>query len=150
VPTVECGFPSATITGLSPADTLARIGPTILVRINSYPGPGIAPAGSAAQQIPALIDTGASLNCLDEILAQQLQLQVVDQLTAGGIAGPAKLNVYLAQITVPALNLNQFARFAGVHLQAAGQAHRALLGRPFLSGCSMLYDGKTGSVQLTH
>jgi hypothetical protein len=41
-----------------------------------------------------------------------------------------------------------FGRFAGVHLQVGGQAHRALIGRSFLAGCTLVYDGKRGSVLL--
>ena len=149
MPTIECGFPTSGIPGLSPADTLVRIGPTIWVTIGSHPGTSVAPTGSLTQQVPALIDTGTSLNCIDDLLAQQLQLQVVDQWTTSGISGPAKLDVYLAQITISSLNINQFGRFAGVHLQAGRLPHRALLGRSLLAGCNLVYDGKTGSVKLS-
>jgi hypothetical protein len=82
------------------------------------------------------------------MLAQELQLQIVDQWITSGVSGSVKLDVYLAQITIPSLNVNQFGRFAGVHLQVGGQAHRALIGRSFLAGCTLVYDGKRGSVLL--
>jgi hypothetical protein len=150
VPTVECGFLNTGNSGLSPSATLARIGPTIWVTIEAYPSPNPAPTGSGIiQHLPALIDTGASLSCIDDLLAQQLNLQVVDQWTTSGISGAAKLDVYLAQITIPSLAVRQSGRFAGVHLQAGGQAHRALIGRSLLAGCTLVYDGKSGSVQLS-
>ncbi len=144
MPTVECGFPNVT----NPSAALTRIGPTISVIIGSYPGTGVATA-SLIQQVPALIDTGATLSCIDDSLAQQLQLQVVDQWITSGASGAAKLDVYLAQITIPSLNVNHFGRFAEVHLQAGGQAHRALIGRSFLADCTLVYNGKTGSVTLS-
>lgn len=61
-------------------------------------------------------------------------------------SGQARL--YLAQITIPSLNVNEFGRFAGVHLQVGGQTHRALIGRSFLASCTLTYNGKTGSVTL--
>ena len=150
MPTVECGFPTGGIPGLSPAAVLTRIGPTVSVIIGSYPpSSGVAPTASQIQQVPALIDTGATLSCIDDMLAKQLQLQVVDQWITSGASGPVKLDVYLGQITIPSLNLTQFGRFAGVHLQMGGQAHRALIGRSLLAGCTLAYNGKTGSVLLT-
>jgi predicted aspartyl protease len=127
---------------------LTRIGPTVWVIIGSYPGTSAAPTASLIQQVPALIDTGATLSCIDDMLAQELQLQIVDQWITSGVSGSVKLDVYLAQITIPSLNVNQFGRFAGVHLQVGGQAHRALIGRSFLAGCTLVYDGKRGSVLL--
>lgn len=148
MPTVECGFLNGTA-GLTPSELLARIGPTLWITIGTYPGAAVAQPASVIQPVPALIDTGASQSCIDDLLAKQLQLQVVDQWITSGVSGSVTLDVYLAQITIPSLNLNQFGRFAGVHLQAGGQTHRALIGRRFLADCTLVYDGKSGSVTLT-
>jgi hypothetical protein len=48
------------------------------------------------------------------------------------------------------LNITQYGRFTGVHLQTGGQAHRAILGRTLLKECTLVYDGRTGSVKITH
>ena len=38
--------------------------------------------------------------------------------------------------------------FASVHLQSGGQSHVVLLGRSFLQGFLMQYEGRTGSVTI--
>jgi Aspartyl protease len=122
MPIVECGFPSGLsipaqpATASSPAtpaitlngpDALAHRGPTILIDIGfdpalfgrslpSIPGASTPPAAITAVQVPALLDTGASESSIDEQLAQQLQLPLIDKQTSVGISGPVVLNVYLA------------------------------------------------------
>jgi hypothetical protein len=122
MPIVECGFPSGLsipaqpATASSPAtpaitlngpDALAHRGPTILIDIGfdpalfgrslpSIPGASTPPAAIRAVQVPALLDTGASESSIDEQLAQQLQLPLIDKQTSVGISGPVVLNVYLA------------------------------------------------------
>jgi hypothetical protein len=55
----------------------------------------------------------------------------------------------MAQIHVPALEHTIYGLFAGVHLAAGGQRHRALLGRTFLHSFTMIYEGATGTVILS-
>jgi len=138
LPDIECGFATAT--------QLLLHGPTIWVNIRPFPGQ---PGTATTQRVPALIDTGASASCIDDALARQLQLTVIDQAYLSGSAGRHLVNVYLAQIDLPApLNETHSGRFTGVHLQAGGQNHRALLGRTLLKYFSLIYDGRTGSVKL--
>jgi predicted aspartyl protease len=157
VPIVECGFPTATP---SPADSLALLGPTVFVDVGFDPalfGQALpAPATSTpplvaipAVQVPALIDTGAQQSCIDEVLAQQQHLPLIDQQTLSGVSGATIFNVYLAHIVIPGL-VTQFGRFTGVHLQTGGQVHRVLIGRTLLKGTLMVYDGRSGSVKLAH
>lgn len=98
-------------------------------------------------QVPALIDTGAQESCIDEDLAQQLHLPLIDQEVMSGISGPTTLNVYLAHIAIPAM-VTQYGRFTGVHLQKGGQHHQALIGRTLLTDMLVIYDGHTGTVKL--
>jgi len=159
---VECGFPSGlTVPGqpnLSGKEALAFHGPTILVDIGfdpaifgtllpPIPGATGTPLSIPSVQVPALIDTGAAESCIDEQLAQQLQLPLIDTTTRSGISGSVTLNMYLAHITIPAL-VTEFGQFTGVHLQAGGQYHRALLGRKVLDDMLLVYDGLTGQVRL--
>lgn len=118
-----------------------------------FVGAGPPPAGfqavAPAQNILALIDTGAMESCIDEQLAQQLQLPLVDQVQVAGVGGHITLNVYLAHISLPALGgFTQYGRFSGVHLAAGGQPHQALIGRTLLRDSILIYDGKSGSVKL--
>lgn len=149
----NCGFittPDASAADLLTVWGLTVWGPTLLVNIgfdslwvpgNTHPIPGIT-------NVNALVDTGAGESCIDDLLATQLNLPIIDQKPMSGIGGAQMANIYLAQIHIPALNFNIYGAFAGVHLQAGGQPHMALIGRTFLNGFIMEYDGKTGSVIL--
>lgn len=84
------------------------------------------------QLVGALIDTGATESCIDEELAQQLQLPLIDRQHGSGIGGIEQFNVYLGHIRIAALGYLQYGRFMGVRLAAGEQPHRALLGRTLL------------------
>lgn len=73
----------------------------------------------------------------------------MDKRPVAGIGGQQMAEMFLAQIHIPALNHTMYGLFAGVHLQAGGQRHRALLGRSFLLGFTMVYEGKTGTVTIS-
>lgn len=60
--------------------------------------------------------------------------------------GAGEVNVHLAQILIPSLDIVISGRFTGVHLYAGGQPHGALIGRTLLQHVTMIYNGITGSV----
>ncbi|MEI9964983.1 MAG: aspartyl protease family protein [Caulobacteraceae bacterium] len=97
----------------------------------------------------ALVDTGASISCIDAGLAMDLQLPIIDQTSVAGVGGLHQFNMHLAQIRAPALKFTFFGEFAGVDLAAGGQGHTVLIGRDFLSHFHMTYDGPSGAVVLT-
>jgi len=105
-------------------------------------------AQSPSQLVEALIDTGAFDSCIDEDLAQQLQLPLIDRQDGSGIGGQETFNVYLGHIRIAALGFIQYGRFMGVKLKAGNQPHQALLGRALLRGMILVYDGRDGSVKL--
>jgi predicted aspartyl protease len=164
LPIVECGFPAgfpSATPSLSPADALVFFGPTIQVDIGFDPtafaqaGAALPAAPNAPQQpiapmqnVLALVDTGATESCIDEDLATQLQLPLVDQQVTGGVGGQTTLNMYLATVQIPGLRTGQYGRFSGARLAAGGSPHRAILGRTLLRGTIMIYDGQAGSVKL--
>lgn len=147
MPRSECGFIDAG--GVPAADLLRTFGPSTLVDIGFDPNysHGQVPQ-AAAQQIPALIDTGASESCVDDVLARKLRLPLVDRQSISGVGGIHRVNIYLAQLHAPHLDFTQYGRFAGVSLVAGGQAHQVLLGRTFLQSFIMIYDGPKGQVTL--
>jgi predicted aspartyl protease len=100
------------------------------------------------QMVAALIDTGATESCIDEELARELQLPLIDRQPGAGIGGTEEFNVYLGHIRIAALRFLQYGRFMGVRLAAGEQPHRALLGRTLLQGMLLMYDGRDGSVRL--
>jgi predicted aspartyl protease len=145
---VECGFDS----NPSGVRLLIESGPTILVDIGLdtgwVPGGATAPTPGIAG-VKALVDTGASECCIDQLLAANLNLPVVDRRAISGSNGAHMTNMYMAQIHLPALAITHYGVFAGVDLRAGGQLHEALIGRSLLQHFHMSYVGSTGAVTLT-
>ena len=150
----KCGFDDAP-GGASGSELLASLGPTLVVDIGF--DSTFDPAQLAAGKLPTpgitgvhgLVDTGASESCIDNLLAAQLNLPIVDRRMIAGSAGSHQVNVYLAQVHVPLLRYTIWGAFAGVDLKAGGQVHSALIGRTFLRGFTMTYEGRTGTVTLS-
>lgn len=144
----NCGFKDGP--ERSAPDLLVSWGPTILVDIGFDPAfdpnhPHQVPAPSI-RNVEALVDTGALENCIDSLLAAQLELPIVDRRHIAGAGGPHEVNVHLAHVRVPDLNQTIYGLFAGVHLSEGGQVHKVLLGRSFLRHFTLLYEGRAGSV----
>jgi predicted aspartyl protease len=133
------------------ASLLTTIGPTLNVNVGFDPAwrpeSGIRPAISA-DLLPALVDTGAGESCIDQLLAVQLGLPLVDRKAISGVHGSHMTNIYLAQLYVPPFNYTIYGLFAGVGLKEGGQQHHALIGRTFLQNFRLEYDGHTGSVKV--
>ena len=136
---VKCGFDSQP-GGAKGQQLLVAYGPTLLVNIGFDPSykPGQqGPPVAGIEGLRALVDTGATESCIDSTLATTLALPVVDRRRVCGSSGEHEVNVYLAQVHVPSLQYTIYGAFAGVHLQAGGQPHVALLGRTFLRSLTM-------------
>ena len=140
MPQVECGFPGQ-------VNGLVQYGPTLQVRIGFDPGS----ISGGDLNLPdtgyhALVDTGAGESCIDSSIAANLSLLVIDRQRVAGVHGAGEVNVHLAQILIPSLDIAISGRFTGVHLYAGGQPHGALIGRTLLQYVTMIYNGITGSV----
>lgn len=146
----KCGFNDIP-GGASGSLLLVTNGPTLLVNIgfdkNWTLVSGKAPV-SSMPNLYALVDTGATESCIDNLLASQLNLPIIDRRQIAGAAGKQTVNMYLAQIYVPALGFTVHGAFAGVDLKAGGQNHNALIGRTFLQKFIMVYDGIAGTVTI--
>ncbi len=155
---IECGFLGAPPPH-APGALLAIHGPTVIIDVGfdpaliqnlSQPPGGNLAGGQTAdanvRSVPALIDTGASLSCIDDTLAQDLGLPLIDRVPSGGVHGVADLNLYLGYIVIPAMGISQAGEFIGANM--AGQSHQALIGRSWLKDMIMIYDGRSGSVKL--
>lgn len=81
-------------------------------------------------------------------LARTLGLPVVDFVMIGGAAGASRHPLYAARVAIPVLEIFQFGAFAGVDLAGGEQPHRVLLGRTFLQGTVMIYDGIRAQVTI--
>jgi hypothetical protein len=147
----KCGFDG--VPGADGSQLLVNIGPTILVNIGFDQSwrpevPGSVPSAAITGE-GALVDTGATESCIDSLLATQLGLPIADRKPVAGVHGSQEVNIHLAQIHIPSLKITIYGLFAGVHLVAGGQVHKALLGRTFLRSFVMIYAGATGSVTLS-
>ena len=131
---------------------LVRNGPTLATRIGfdqAYRMGDRVPPNLPVAEYPALVDTGALPSCVDSVLAADLNLPIVDREPVSGAHGSHEVNVHLAQIYIPTLEMTIVGRFHGVHLTAGNLKHLALLGRTFLQGCTMSYDGPAGTVTIS-
>lgn len=151
MPTAEAGFPDGG--GVLGRDALSWYGPTIHVQMGfdaSYRLVSPHSPNLPSQLLPALVDTGAAVSCIDSDLALQLRLPLIDQQQVAGVHGSQAVNVYLGQIFIPSLNWTIYGEFFGVHLQSGGQPHFALIGRTFLREFTLVYEGRTGTVTISN
>jgi predicted aspartyl protease len=144
MPAIEAGF--------NDSGSLFRFGPTVYVQIgldSTYRAEGQTPKLPNVN-LPALVDTGATLSCIDSSLAARLRLPVVDRKSVIGVHGPVQTDFYAAQIYTPALKLVTHGIFAGLPLTSSGQLYYALIGRSFLKDFTMTYEGRTGRVTISN
>ena len=95
----------------------------------------------------ALVDTGASHTCVDDTLAQELQLPKVSEGNVAGVNSVETVPIYWAHIYIDILKMGIFGFVFGVNLRKNGQDFDALLGRHFLRDIKMTYDGCLGRVE---
>ena len=125
-----------------PADLLERLGPTLLVDVGlkSRAAPGDTP-DLPLKRVRALIDTGASGECIDDELARALKLPVSEHGRRRRAArcddGP-QLRAIAGPAAVPAI----------CRRETRGGRPMASLGRAFLRRYRMNYDGQTGAVEI--
>lgn len=136
MPTVDCS-PSVGL-GQIPGIELVQHGAVISIVIRSFSG--------QEQVIFALIDSGSQYTCIGDALAQQLQLSAHDHWLIGSVANRQYVDVYLAEIEIPALGIRETTSVLG-GLQS--DEHRAILGRTQLRDCVLTYDGPRGTVKLS-
>jgi hypothetical protein len=146
----QCGFDDGDTR--QARSLLIRIGPTLKVDVGFDPDYDASRPALLAQpgvrDVGALIDTGASISCVDSGLAMDLRLPIINRAEVAGVGGTHQFNVHLCQIHSPDLGFTFYGGFAGVDLAAGGQTHTVLIGRDFLSHFQMTYDGPSGAVTL--
>lgn len=146
MPLADAGFADQD-TGRPNAAQLVAFGPTLWVTVSHF-AQDAQTGERPSQVVPALVDTGATESCIDNKLAEELGLPVIDEMDMSGVGGMRKHNVYLASVSIPDLEFLQYGRFAGVDLRDGGQEHQALLGRTFLQNVILIYDGLRAQVTL--
>jgi predicted aspartyl protease len=104
-----------------------------------------APQPPALQSALALVDTGATHSCVEEQLAQNLNLPIINQQQVTGVAGPQTHNIYLAQLSISSLGLSYRGQLIGVQL---GAPFQVIVGRDFLARTLTIYDGGTLTISV--
>lgn len=145
---IQAGFKSG-LASESAADLLVRLGPTVHVDIGlkSRSIAGETP-DLPEKKIKALIDTGAGGDCIDDELAQRLKLPIMDEGEISGVGGRHHAFIYTARLYIPKLDRLLFQPLTGVKLSEGEQWHRVILGRSFLRGYRLIYDGVSGAVEV--
>jgi predicted aspartyl protease len=93
----------------------------------------------------ALIDTGATATCIDDAVAGQLQLPVIDIVqVASASHASTRQNVYPAQIELGGTGITIDARRA-IGAPLASQGLIVLIGRDVLQQCTLFYNGPAGA-----
>lgn len=99
------------------------------------------------EEIPALVDTGASITAINIETAQRLGLQVTGSMRIGGATGSADQPVYAAMVKIP----DPFIEFDPIQLpgaQLGGTPFQMLIGRNILCSLMLSYDGRRGRFSL--
>jgi predicted aspartyl protease len=99
------------------------------------------------EEIPALVDTGASITAINIETAQRLGLQVTGSMRIGGATGSADQPVYAARVKIP----DPFIEFDPIQLpgaQLSGTPFQMLIGRNILCSMMLSYDGRKGRFSL--
>lgn len=133
----------------SSAEALTRAGPWIALDLTLPKAQGVADDDfRPSDRVNALIDTGADFNMVTNSYATRLGAKPIDYITSFGVHGvrPEPSPVYLLGYRVADLREMRIERFVGVDLPSRLPI---LLGRIFLAGKILIYDGAAGRVTLT-
>ncbi|WP_409433622.1 retropepsin-like aspartic protease [Litorimonas sp. RW-G-Af-16] len=95
-----------------------------------------------------LIDTGASVNCIDNMTARKLGLPIIDYKQFQSASGQNLTPVYVGIIDIAEVGIEILGQFYGAELGLGTKSYHCLLGRPFLSNFIFSYDGPDGVFQL--
>jgi predicted aspartyl protease len=103
--------------------------------------PGASPRDGVPEyfEAGALIDTGASDNCIDYRIAQSLGLRVIDQRTISTVGGPIEVNVYLGVFEIPILRFKKLMRLFAPKIDRVN--YQVLIGRSVLKDYLLTFDG---------
>lgn len=97
----------------------------------------------------AMIDTGASVTCVDEAAAGRAGLNVVDRGTISSASHSAhSVPVFACDIDVAGLGRIRLPRAMGATLESQGLL--AIIGRDALGSAVFIYNGPSGSFSIAH
>ena len=143
VPVVRAAYPGAEKSHEPFA--LTRYGANVDVTVSPLVHDGKLPLEAVTH---VLIDTGAEESCIDVELARRLRMPVVDTVAIVWGGGTCEHNVYAGNVVVHDLQLGVQGRFVGIDFIPGDIPQGVILGRTFLEGTIMIYDGLKGEVTL--
>lgn len=89
----------------------------------------------------ALIDTGATTSCIDEVLiARKLNLIARDKTRVGNAGGGSDQFLYDAGFSIP-VQSQRIIPLQVIGVNLLGQPYQALIGRDLLRFCNFIYCG---------
>lgn len=141
----------ASLTGRAAAQHLQAIGPTMPVRVGLGTTDELMRLHfyeDCYRDVEALVDTGASMSCIDQKLAEELQMPCVGEHPVSGVGGTERFPEYPVAIRSSDLRVSFLGKLCGVKLTEGMQRHQVILGRDFLMLLRMVYDGLNGVVVL--
>ena len=98
----------------------------------------------------ALLDTGATNTCIDQaVLETQLGLTPTGMGTQLTAAGPAPAPYFACMLGIPVMGSAQQFLPSVTGAQLQGQPYIGLLGRDFLAGKILIYDGLHGTITIS-
>lgn len=124
-----------------PSTNLAVNGAILQVEVTPPGG------GGGGQTYSAMIDTGASITCINMSLAQTLGLQQVSSTLLGGVGGSSEAPIYAAALKVPQFGVTvDPVQIAGVNNPLPGVD--MLIGRDILRQLHLDWHGGNGAFTL--
>ncbi len=96
----------------------------------------------------ALIDTGATVSCVDSSVPPRLTVNPVGRTTLSGATGRGASALYPMRLVIRGVGLTvDYSHLVGAELSPMGYV--ALLGRDFLSRTLLVYHGPVGEYTLS-
>lgn len=132
---------------------LLESGPTITVNI--FPPKAVRDSLDAEgkpypiEEIDGLVDTGASCTCIDNEVAQRLNLVPMDITPVLTPAGESIQLLYDITVAIKIRNVDtKIFTVQAIGANLKKQPYGALIGRDILKQCSLIYDGWNNSYTL--
>lgn len=146
--------PDGSLVEINPADVMVGKGPIVQVTVH-VAQPIAAQLTTDGKQLPntvsghGLIDTGASTTCIDDQIARNLGLPIVDVVQMSSAShSSSDANIYPIAVEIEGLPIRiNVPRSMGAALSAQGLL--LLIGRDVLHHCTLFYNGITGEFTIS-
>lgn len=140
--------PQGRTVNVSPRLVLEKVGPRVPAALFAPRDDGEQQEGVQAVSGHALIDTGASVTCVDRHAAEQAGLPVVDSGPMTSATHEQEIvPCYAGRLRMDGFGEVNFNKAYGANLRPQGLV--ALIGRDLLASCVLIVNGPEGIVTLS-